>query len=318
MMERYKKVIGVIVVVFVLIGIFALVFLLNISKSGQLGIGMVDEVGMESYPRESSMMKSASTEAPSGQVVRNDGVSLSSEESPVPTEQKIIREANLSIRVDSADKAVDKFRGVADWYKGVVSSVNLRENVQGVRSGMVVLKVPTESFDSAIRGVKEEATVVVQETISNQDVTEEFVDMEAHLKNKKAEEEAFTKVLGQAEKTTDIIAVTRELSRVRGEIEALEGRLRYMESRTQLATISIQLSEDLTVSFVDTWRPWQEVKDTANELLKSMQGFVSFVIIFLIWFLPLVIVYGALLLVLWFVVRGAYRKFRRTREIKSK
>ncbi len=239
-----------------------------------------------------------------------------SEQESISVEQKIVREANLSIRVENAEKAVEQFRGVAEWHKGNIFSINIRENGQGVRSGSVVIKVPTESFDAAIAGIKEGATVVVQESISNQDVTAEFVDMEARLKNKKAEEEAFIKILEKAEKTTDIISVTRELSRVRGEIEVMEGQIRYMESKTQMATITIQLSEDQSVSFVETWRPWQEVKDAANDLLKSLQGFVSFVIRVFVWLLPLVLVYGLLAFGVWFVVRSVYRKFYRKSEKK--
>lgn len=235
-------------------------------------------------------------------------------EQEVPSEQKVIREATLSLRVENTDTAVGTIRGVAQWHKGDVYSVNISENGSGVRSGSVTIKVPTENFEKALAGVKEVATLVVRETISNQDVTEEFVDMSARLKNKKAEEMAFVKILEKAEKTTDIIAVTRELSRVRGEIEVMEGRLRFMESRTQMATITLQISEDQTVAFVETWRPWQEVKDAVNGLIKSMQGFVSFVIVLIVTLLPLAILYGLLLFALWRVVRWLYRKMRKKPE----
>lgn len=229
----------------------------------------------------------------------------------VSIDQQIIREANLSIRVEDTNSAVEKIRGVAEWHKGSLFSVDIREDGQGVRSGFVVIKVPTGNFDAAIAGIKEGATVVVQESVSNQDVTAEFIDMEARLKNKKAEEEAFIKILDKAEKTTDIISVTRELSRVRGEIEVMEGQLRYMESKTQLATITVQLSEDQNVTFVETWRPWQEVKDSASKFLGSLQKFVSFVIVMIVWFLPLLVLYGVLALCLWLVIRFVYRKSRK-------
>jgi hypothetical protein len=246
------------------------------------------------------------------QIVSDDFVP----EQEVASEQKVIREATLSLRVADADKAVETIRGVARWHKGDVYSVNISENGIGVRSGSVTIKVPTENFEEAMVGVKEVATLVVRETISNQDVTEEFVDMEARLKNKKAEESAFIKILEKAEKTTDIIAVTRELSRVRGEIEVMEGRLRYMTSRTQMATITLQISEDQDVAFVETWRPWQEVKDAVNGLLKSMQGFVSFVITLVVLFVPLALVYGLLMFIVWRVVRWVYRKIWKRSEEK--
>lgn len=233
---------------------------------------------------------------------------VSPESVAIPEKQKVIRDASISMRVGNADEAVAKLRGVAGWYKGTVASVNVWDNGKGMKSGSVTIEVPTESFNAAVASVKEVATVVVQETVSNVDATAQFVDTEARLKNKKAEEESFAKILGTADKMTDIIAITRELSRVRGEIEVMEGQMRYMSAQTDRATITVSLSEDQNVSFVETWRPWQEVKDTANRLLASLQGFVNFVIVFVVWFLPLAIAYGVLAFIVWIVVRAVGRR----------
>ncbi len=227
------------------------------------------------------------------------------------SEQRVIRDASVSIRVKSADEAVAKLHGVADWYKGFVSSVNVWDDGKGMKSGSVTISVPTESFDAAIVGIKDLATVVVQETVSNQDVTAEFVDREARLKNKRAEEQAFAKILETAGKMSDVIDVTRELARVRGEIEVMEGQLRYMDSRTVMATITAQISEDQEVSFTETWRPWQEIRDRASDLLTSLQGFVSGLIVLAVWFLPLAILYGLLIFMVGILGRSVYRKIRK-------
>lgn len=225
------------------------------------------------------------------------------------TEAKIVRQGNVSIRVENANDAVEKIRGAAEWFKGSVFSADVADSSgNGIRSGVVVIKVPSESFMAAMEGVKKVGTIVVGESMSNQDVTSEFVDTEARLKNKQSEEEAFLKILDKASKMDDIIAVTQELSRVREEIEVMQGQLRYMSTQTDMAMITVMLSEDQKVSLVDVWRPWQEVKDAAAELLQGLRGFVNFMIVVVVKFLPLTLLYAVIFFGLWRMVRWVYRK----------
>lgn len=318
-MERYKKVLGIGAGVLAVVLVLAVVVFLaggNQMKGGGVATLSMNGsgYGTDAVPMSESSRALGKSAGDAGFAESAVSVSVSPESVAIPEKQKVIRDASISMRVGNADEAVAKLRGVANWYKGTVASVNVWDNGKGVKSGSVTIEVPTESFDAAVTSVKETATVVVQETVSNQDVTSQFVDMEARLKNKKAEEESFAKILGTADKMADIIAITRELSRVRGEIEVMEGQMRYMSAQTEMATISVSLSEDQNVSFVETWRPWQEVKDTASRLLASLQGFVNFVIVALVWFLPLAILYGGLAFVVWIVVRAVYRKIRMKSE----
>ncbi len=238
-----------------------------------------------------------------------------SEISPVASmgtqDQKIIKEGSLSIRVGDADTTVSEIRGVVEYHGGTIFSVNLYENTQGMKSGAVVIKVPVEKFEAAMIGVKEKASLVLQETSSGRDVGEEYVDIQARLANKQAEEKAFIEILNNADDTEDIIKITKELSRVRGEIEQMQARLRFLDSRTDMSTITIQLSEDQNVTFVDTWRPAQEAKEALNKLFISLKGFVSMGIVFVIWFIPMALMWGILLGVLFFVGRAVYRRIQK-------
>ena len=226
-------------------------------------------------------------------------------------EQKMIREGSLDMRVESIDTAIVEFQGVVEYFKGQVTSKNIRNSAQGIKSGSVTVKVPQENFYSAMTGLKEvdSVAIVLRETISGQDVTERYIDLETQLSNKQAEEQAFLRLLErEGDELADIISVTRELSRVRGEIERIEGQLRYLDSKTDMSTITVSLSEDKTVTIVDTWRPLQEIKDAVNDLLASLQEFLTSVIRFVIVFVPIGTLYLIVFGIVFFVGRKIYRK----------
>ena len=85
---------------------------------------------------------------------------------------------------------------------------------------------------------------VRQNHVGSQDVTEEYFDVEARIRNKQEEEKRLLKHLSDSTgKLEDILAVERELSRVRGEVEQMQGRLRFLANRTELSTITIEATE---------------------------------------------------------------------------
>lgn len=252
-------------------------------------------------------------------------------------EKRVVRNGNLSIRVEDAEWSADEIDRIVTRLGGFTSSrmMNGQEvypmpmmrggveydapsqkmNAAGgntIQSGTVTVKVPSAKFAEAVSEIKAIATVVINESSSASDVTAQFADLEAQIRNKRAEEEAFTKILNtNPGKVSDILEVTRELARVRGEIEQLETQKKYMESQTDMAEISVYLTEDAKVgAATDTWRPWQTVKDAMNQLLAKFQGFVDGVIYFVVSVLPFFLLYLLGLYVAYRVGRRVYLKMR--------
>lgn len=252
-------------------------------------------------------------------------------------ENRVIRNGSLSIRVEDAEWSADEIDRMVTRLGGFTSSrmmngqeaypmplmrgngeydaVSRKTNtVSGntIQSGTVTVKVPSSKFAEAVSSIKGIATAVINESSSASDVTAQFADLEAQIRNKRVEEEAFTKILNSNPgKVSDILEVTRELARVRGEIEQLETQKKYMESQTDMAEISVYLTEDAKVGAVtDTWRPWQTVKSALNQLLLKFQGFVDGVIYFVVSVLPFFFLYLVALFVLYRVGRKAYYKIR--------
>lgn len=143
--------------------------------------------------------------------------------------------------------------------------------------------------------------------VDGQDVTAEFVDVEAQLKNLKATEAQFLQILSRAQKIEDVLAVQRELTNVRSQIESFEGRKKYLSQSAAMSTVTVNLAtnpNDLPVIEKEpSWKPLAVFKDAVRSLLELGKGIVNFLIIFVV-FIP---VWGIIALVIWLL----YSKFNK-------
>jgi hypothetical protein len=226
------------------------------------------------------------------------------------TDKKIIKNGDLSLKVSSVDDVSQKISAIAKGNGGEVASSNFYQTANNLKSGSITVKVPVANFEKTFAELKKVATLVVQESTSGQDVTEQYADLEAQLKNKQAEEQQYLNIMGQAQKISDILEVTQQLSRVRGEIERLQGRIKFMDSQTDMSSISISLTEDSNITFSDSWRPWQVVKETFNALVKDVQKFVNFLIVLIIQIIPVLVLYVLIFYVIYRIGRKIYLKVK--------
>ncbi|HHX58915.1 MAG TPA: DUF4349 domain-containing protein [Candidatus Moranbacteria bacterium] len=226
------------------------------------------------------------------------------------TDQKIIKNGDLTLKVPKTDRAAEEIGEIAKNNGGEVVSSNFYERIKGEKNGHMVIKVPADKFESTLAEIKKIGSQVINEVTNAQDVTAEFIDLEARLKNKKSEEEAFKALLDRAGNNKDLLDTTRELARVRGEIERLEGQKRFMSSQTEKSTISVDLREDVAVTPVgDGWRPWEVAKESFKGLVHKAQQAVDWSIKFLIEGLPSLIFIAVLFFVVYRIGHWAYRKF---------
>ncbi|HCP08288.1 MAG TPA: hypothetical protein DIT25_00600 [Candidatus Moranbacteria bacterium] len=227
------------------------------------------------------------------------------------TDKKVIKNGSLNLKVTDTDSASSKISQIAKDNGGDVFSSNFYETEKNMKSGSISVKVPVNNFEKTFSELKKVATLVVQESISGQDVTEQYADLQAQIKNKQAEEQQFQSILTQAQKIQDILDVTRELARVRGEIEMLQGQIKYLDSQTDMSLITIYLTEDTNITFSDSWRPWQVVKETFNSLFKDIQKFINFIIVLIIRVIPIAILYALIAMVIYFIGKKIYSKFKK-------
>lgn len=162
------------------------------------------------------------------------------------TQRKIIRNASLTVEVAEPAEAQRRVASVAESSGGfvVTSESRQRGGDDDVRPYEVVtmeIRVPAERFDAVLQEVRRVGTGVVEERISGQDVTEEYIDLEARISTQRALEAQFLEIMKQSRQVSDALQVQRELANVRTEIERLEGRRRFLENQTSLSTIKVTL-----------------------------------------------------------------------------
>lgn len=260
------------------------------------------EMGISGVAPQNKIMRGeAVTDNFAETIAVNDGAQI--------VDKKVIKNGDLSLKIGSADWAANEISNIVKQKGGEVFSTNFYEAVRGQKSGFMTVRVPVNKFEEAINDIKKIAVQVISESTTGQDVTEQYTDLQAQLKNKKAEEESFVKILGTAGKIDDVLSATREVARVRGEIERLEGKIRFMDSQTDMSTITINLTEDVTVAPINEgWRPWEVVKQSAKELVSNIQDFADGIIRFIIVGIPSLIPFALLVGFLYWAGKKLFKK----------
>jgi hypothetical protein len=158
-------------------------------------------------------------------------------------DRKIIYDAQITLVVESFSKLQSELPELVKQHNGYVSNVTV-DRMQGQRlSGRWTVRVPVDRYDAFLLAV---SRLGVPEKFNQtaKDVTEEYVDLEARIANKKQLEQRILKLLEQRSGALkDVIDVEQELARVRGEVEQMEGRLNYLKNLTALTTVTIDASE---------------------------------------------------------------------------
>lgn len=224
-------------------------------------------------------------------------------------EKKVMKNGFLDIRVESADWTIEQVRIIANEKGGSVFSSSFSHDTSQVRTGSVTVKVPVERFEETLSALKKVAAVVTSESVSGSDVTDQYIDLSARIKNKKAAEESLQALLGRAEKISDVIEITNTLANIRSEIESLEGQLRYLDSQTDMASITLSITEDTKVVSDPNFRPGQTFKESLAALLQTLGQFVKGIIMFLVAGVPILLIYGLLLWGVYVGVRKVVAKF---------
>lgn len=154
-------------------------------------------------------------------------------------EQKIIKTARLAFETKDVAATHKKTLQLASQYKGFVQSDNSGKDYNRIYKNLTV-RVPTENFQQFIDGISEGVDYFDQRDISRQDVSEEFIDLEARLKAKRTLEDRYLELLQKANNVKEMLEIERELSNIREEIEAKQGRLQYLQAQVSMSTVTVE------------------------------------------------------------------------------
>ena len=165
---------------------------------------------------------------------------------PVPAAldptRALILTASISMRASDPWAAADRAQAIATGVGGDVMSLSQSGSGEQ-RSASMTLRVPADKFNDALRALRSLSDVdVLSSSVDSKDVTEQFVDLEARLRAKQAEETRYLALLARADKIEDILRIDQSLNAVRMQIEQLTGQLNSMKSRTTFSTISLSIT----------------------------------------------------------------------------
>ena len=163
---------------------------------------------------------------------------------PIPQvfdgERMLIQTGNVSLRATDPWAVSDRVQAIAAGLGGDVISLS-QSGSADQRHAMLTFRVPRARFNDALRQIRDIADIeVLSSSVEGQDVTEQFVDLEARLKVKLAEEQRYVVLLGRAEAIEDILRIDGVLAQVRTQIEQLTAQINVIKARTTYSTIVVQ------------------------------------------------------------------------------
>jgi hypothetical protein len=221
----------------------------------------------------------------------------------------IIRTAALTLITRDFDKARASLDEVLRRHRGYIGELNVSTPVGAGRSFTATLRIPADQLDAALADLRKLGRAEA-ESQGGQDVTAQYVDLQARLSNERNAELRLTDILQHRTGTLgDVLAVENEISRVRGEIERMEAERKTLSNQVDFATINATVNEDYQAQLlVVPTSTFGRIHNAAVDGYRSMVEGVVGTILFLFSFGPSLLLWGA---ILFFPARAVWRKARR-------
>jgi hypothetical protein len=284
---------------FVLFCLFAIA--LGLSACGDsptpVASGVASAPGKSSSGATAGGSGAAAANPPAANATPSSSSSSSSNDVATPgvgvDERKIIRNGNISILAADVQETLAKITALANTEGGLVFSTST-SHAEDNLSANITLQIPPTKFDETMTAIRKLAVKVTAEDSSSQDVTEEFVDNEAAIKNLSQTEQQLNSFLSKATTVSDVLAVQKEITDVRGQIDKLQGRQNYLARKVSLSTLVISISPANNVVPSKPAQAWdfsRSLQQAWNTSLTVLQGLadVLLTLVAFLWLLPFIL-----------------------------
>ncbi len=258
--------------------ILAIAFTVSCSDNSKTDFSLGE---IDSYEAESEIMAVAERSAVGAQTeITNQQVSYIKD-------KKIIKDANIGVKVDDYNSYRPTLDSSIYKLNGYISNENLEKNDYNIQC-YISIRLPANDFETFLSFLEEGPVKLLYKNVSARDVTEEFIDIEARLKTKKEVEKRYIELLSKARNIKEILEVEEKLRIIREEIEAREGRLKYLKNQVAFSTVHLQITQDLDYKY----EPIKE-KSFLQRLWKSIhsgwKGFIGF-LLFMVRIWPVILI----------------------------
>jgi hypothetical protein len=205
-------------------------------------------------------------------------------------DRRLVRTESLSLIVKAPAETAEKIIQIAQGAGGFLVTSNVNGGVDAT-SASLSIRVPAEKFDEVRAQIRKPSLRVDSESIDAQDVTKQFVDQEARLRNLRAQEQQYLGILRKAATVKDTLEVSDKLNEVRGAIEERQGEFEALSKQVETVAINIMLRAEADAKvFGLNWRPLYQLKIAAREGLDgfgeyaaSMTTFAFYLPTILLW-----------------------------------
>ena len=231
----------------------------------------------------------------------------------------IIYTVNIELIVQDAAEALEQIGDLSEEMGGYISGSSSWKDKDQLRA-RITLRVPADRLDQTLDQMRDLALDVESSNRDSSDVTEEFVNLDARLRNLETTEGELLELLKTRQESTGdteaILGVHRYLTEIRGQIEQIEGRMNYLSNLTAMATIHVTLTPDVLAQplTVGGWQPEGTALQAIQSLINALQFLADALIWILLFLVPVLIV---ILLPLYIIFRAILRWWRRRRRPKA-
>ena len=218
--------------------------------------------------------------------------------------RKVIKTAQLNIEVEDLNVAQKDVQDYVEAAGGFIASLTVEKTSETRTDAAVVCRVPSDNFRQVYDKIKELGDVK-HDQLGGQDVTEEYMDLQTRIENKRVELQRLREMFAQAKTVPDLLAVEQRLTEVQGEIEQLQGRMRYLKDQVGYSTITLSLYQLGEAPLEETggWRLGYHIRGAWNGLVAAFRGLLIGLIYVII--LGAVVWVPVLIIILW--IRAALR-----------
>lgn len=219
-----------------------------------------------------------------------------------PIERKIIRNANVNFQVEEIGPSAKRIETAVKAFNGIITSLEESRRGNDLRHHLTV-RVPAAQLDTFLVVLLKESIFTERKTITAEDITKRYVDLEARIKAKKITEEKYLEILKKARNVEEVLKVEEQLGLMREEIETREAELRELKNDVAMSTVNASFYQNVEGVNAPDKPFYAKIWDSFSEGFDLLNG----VFLGLFYVLPVAVVFGT---IGWFLIRR-WRKRRK-------
>jgi hypothetical protein len=210
-------------------------------------------------------------------ITETNAVSVKKDQKSVKTQKKIIKNGSMRIKSNRFNESKKDFDKIIKSLNGYYENEELDKNEQRIQYDLII-RLPSKNFEQLVQGIESGKDEILFKKINSNDVTEEFLDIQTRLENKRKYLKRYNELLSKAKNVNEILSIEENIRQLMEEIESKEGRLKYLNDQVDLSTLHVILFKEYQPKLVQVHK--DPFSSRAGNSLES--GWNS-IINFLLW-----------------------------------